>query len=178
MTSPNSSSAPDQTSAETKLAIWKRQYGISKIPAASGTEARKRSEKPANEDAGHTPFSHEGFAARQQVGIARQRPHLRDVLLVAEAEPVGDPVAKRSAKPARQPDRPEADAADADQRADRDQRSPGRNQQRDEGEQFAEGQQQHDRGRPDLMVAHEVSQSARKIFHVSNAFPAPVSGRV
>src|SRR6202051_1373685 len=41
ITSPNSSKAADHTSAEVKLANWKSQYGISKIPAASGTEARK-----------------------------------------------------------------------------------------------------------------------------------------
>src|ERR1700755_1148499 len=41
ITSPNSSNAADHTSAEVKLANWKSQYGISKIPAASGTEARK-----------------------------------------------------------------------------------------------------------------------------------------
>src|SRR6202051_193016 len=40
ITSPNNNSAADTTSADTQLAIWKRQYGISKIPAASGTEAR------------------------------------------------------------------------------------------------------------------------------------------
>src|SRR4051812_44941224 len=40
ITSPNNSSAAAHTSAETKLATWKRQYGISKMPAASGTEAR------------------------------------------------------------------------------------------------------------------------------------------
>src|SRR5580700_3641164 len=38
MTSPDSNSAADQTSADTKLANWKGQYGISNIPAASGTE--------------------------------------------------------------------------------------------------------------------------------------------
>src|SRR3954454_380293 len=40
ITSPNSSRAAAHTSADTKLATWKRQYGISKMPAASGTEAR------------------------------------------------------------------------------------------------------------------------------------------
>src|SRR6266436_9319817 len=40
ITSPNSNSAADQTSAETKLATWNGQYDISKMPAASGTEAR------------------------------------------------------------------------------------------------------------------------------------------
>src|SRR3982750_84140 len=41
ITSPNSSSAAAHTSAEMKLAIWNCQYDISKMPAASGTEARK-----------------------------------------------------------------------------------------------------------------------------------------
>src|SRR5579872_312613 len=41
ITSPNSKSAADQIKAETKLAIWNDQYGISKIPAASGTDARR-----------------------------------------------------------------------------------------------------------------------------------------
>ena len=40
ITSPKISSAAAQTKAETKFAIWKLQYGISKMPAASGTEAR------------------------------------------------------------------------------------------------------------------------------------------
>src|SRR5258707_923644 len=40
ITSPNSNSAADQTSAETKLATWNCQYDISKMPAASGTDAR------------------------------------------------------------------------------------------------------------------------------------------
>ncbi len=82
ITSPNSSKAADQTKAEVKLANWKSQYGISKIPAASGTEARNGPEKPPDENAGHAPVLHEGFAARQHVRIARQRPHLRDVFLV------------------------------------------------------------------------------------------------
>src|ERR1700733_1068773 len=41
ITSPNNNNAADQTNADTKLAIWNCQYGISKIPAANGTEARK-----------------------------------------------------------------------------------------------------------------------------------------
>lgn len=40
ITSPNISNTADQISAEIQLANWKRQYGISKIPAASGTVAR------------------------------------------------------------------------------------------------------------------------------------------
>src|SRR6202030_2928838 len=47
ITSPNSSSAADQTSADTKFAIWNGQYDISKMPAASGTEARNGPKKQA-----------------------------------------------------------------------------------------------------------------------------------
>ena len=142
------------------------------MPAASGTEARSGPKKRPMKIEGTPHFLHEGLAARQDLGVARQRPHLGDVLLVPVAEPVGDPVAERRTNAAGQPDRPEADAADADQRADRDQRTPGRHQQRDERKRFAECQHQHDRGGPNLIVAHEISQSARKILHVLNAFPA------
>src|SRR6266511_4905562 len=62
----------------------------------------QRPEEPADEDRGHAPFFHERLAARQDLGIARQRPHLGDLLLVAVAEPVGDPVAERSPDPAGQ----------------------------------------------------------------------------
>src|SRR5487761_2514851 len=130
----------------------------------------QRPEKPADENARHAPLFHEGLSARQELRETRQRPHLRDVLLVSEAEPVGDPVAERRPYPAREPDRPEADAADADQRADRHQRSPGRNQQRNEGKGFAECQQQDDRRGPCLMVAHEIGERARDIFHSKRPF--------
>ena len=111
ITSPNSSRAADQTSAETKLAIWNRQYGHLEYPGRKRHRGPQRSEKPADENARHTPFFHEGLAARQDLRIARQRPHLRDLFLVFEAEPVGDPIAQRCAKAAGNPDRPEADAA-------------------------------------------------------------------
>src|SRR6266516_2749297 len=96
----------------------------------------KRAEKPPDENARHAPLFHEDLATWQEFRIARQRPDLRDLLLVLEAEPVGDPVAQRGPDPAGNPDRPETDAAGADQRADRNQRSPGRDQQRYEGERF------------------------------------------
>src|ERR1044072_7544526 len=46
-TSPSSSSVAAQMNAETKLANWNRQNGISKMPATSGTEARNGPEKRA-----------------------------------------------------------------------------------------------------------------------------------
>src|SRR4051794_7270174 len=39
-TSPSRISVAAQTKAEAKFATWKRQNGISKMPATSGTEAR------------------------------------------------------------------------------------------------------------------------------------------
>ena len=45
MTSPNIRSTADHSSAETKLAIWNGRWDISKMPAASGTEARNGPKK-------------------------------------------------------------------------------------------------------------------------------------
>src|SRR6201999_70803 len=89
-------------------------------------------EEAADENTRHTPAPDERLTPRQNLRIARQRPYLRDLFLVFETEPVRDPVAKRSPNAARDTQRPEADAADADQRADRNQRAPGRDQQRNE----------------------------------------------
>ena len=43
--SPIDSKTAAHRNAEPKLAIWKRQYGISKMPAASGTVARSGPKK-------------------------------------------------------------------------------------------------------------------------------------
>ena len=48
------------------------------------------------------------------------------------------------------------DSARTDQRADSDQRAPGRNKQRDKGERFAERQRKDDRYRPSLVVADKI----------------------
>src|SRR5450755_2686762 len=162
---------PDQRRYE--IGDLKVPVGHLEYPGSERHRGAQGSEKPSNKDAGHAPVFHEDFAARQDLGITRQRPHLRDLFLVFEAEPVGDPVAKRSADAAGNPDRPEADAAGADQRPDRDQRAPGRDQERYEGQRFTERQQQDDRGGPDPMVAHEIGHGVRKIFYVSEASPGP-----
>src|SRR5262245_53650681 len=44
-TSPNMSSTAAHTKADVKFAIWKRQNGMSKMPATSGTEARSGPKK-------------------------------------------------------------------------------------------------------------------------------------
>ena len=116
----------------------------------------QRSEEPADENSENAPFLHEGFAARNKVGMARQRPHVRDRVFELEADPVGQPVADGGTKRRRNPDRPEADAARADQGADCHQRAPGRNQQRDESERFPKRQRKNDRRRPTFVVADEV----------------------
>jgi len=64
--------------------------------------------------------------------------------------------------------------AAADQRANRHQRPPGRDQQRNKGKRFTERQHQNDRCGPSLMIAHEVGHSVRKIFHFRLPFPAPI----
>src|SRR6185437_8747991 len=102
------------------------------MPATSGTEARngpkKRPMKIPN-----APLLHKGFTARNEVGMARQRPVMGDGVFELEPDPIRQPVAERGAERGRDPYRPEADAARPDQRADRHQRAPGRDQQRDEG---------------------------------------------
>src|SRR5665647_2317810 len=52
----------------------------------ANTRAPRRSEKPPDENARHAPVLHKGFSKRQDPRITRQRPHLRDVFLVFEAE--------------------------------------------------------------------------------------------
>ena len=47
------------------------------MPAISGTDGAQRPEEAADENAGNAPFLHEGFAARDQIGMARQRPDMR-----------------------------------------------------------------------------------------------------
>src|SRR5450755_3101205 len=164
---------PDQRRYE--IGDLKVPVGHLEYPGSERHRGAQGSEKPSNKDAGHAPVFHEDFAARQDLGITRQRPHLRDLFLVFEAEPVGDPVAKRSADAAGNPDRPEADAAGADQRPDRDQCAPGRDQERYEGQRFAERQQQNDRSSPDPMVAHEIGHGVREIFHLPDVSPGPCS---
>src|SRR5450631_3264068 len=48
-------------------------------PGRERHRSPQRSEKPPDENARHAPGFDEGLAARQDFGIARQWPHLRDV---------------------------------------------------------------------------------------------------
>ncbi len=116
----------------------------------------QRSEEAADEDRKHAPALHECFALRQQFGMARQRPDVRDRRAELDADPVGQPIAERRADRAGNPDRPEIEIAGSDQHADPDQRRPGRKQQRNERQQLAEGERKNDRRRPRLVDAHEL----------------------
>ena len=118
------------------------------MPAASGTEARNGPKKRPMKMLGTPQSRTKASPLGQDFRIVRQRPDLGDLLLVFVAEPVGDPVAERRAEAAGEPHRPEADAGNPDQRANGDQRAPGGDQQRNEGQRLAKGQHQHDRRRP------------------------------
>ena len=71
MTSPIVSSVAAHTKADEKFASWKRQYGISKMPATSGTTARNGPKNRPMKNAGNAPFLHEGLPARDQTGVAQ-----------------------------------------------------------------------------------------------------------
>ncbi len=109
--------------------------------------------------------------------MARQRPHMRDRRTKLDSDPIGQPVADRSPERARDPDRPEAEIAGGDQHADADERRPGRDQQRDEGERLAEGQEKYDRRCPRLVDAHEFDQLLAVSFEACK-HPAGLAGRV
>lgn len=65
------------------------------MPPTSGTTAQQ-AEKAADEDAQHAPAFKERVAARQQLRIARQRPHMRHPALIVIADPVREPVAENA----------------------------------------------------------------------------------
>src|SRR5215475_13530279 len=112
-TSPKVSSTAAQTNAELKFAIWNCHGGIRKMPATSGTEARNGPKKRPMKIAS-TPALHECFAFRQQFGMARQRPHVRDWRSKLDTDPVGQPVTERGPDRTRNPNRPEIEIAGAD----------------------------------------------------------------
>src|SRR5215468_6260220 len=112
---------------------------MAKMPATSGTDARSGPEK--------RPMK----MPRMPQRVMNRWPDL-------DPDPIGQPVAAGGADRPRDPDRPEADPARSDQIADADQRSPGRNEQRDEGERFTKGEAEDDRCRPGLVDAHELDQ--------------------
>nr|ALS89197.1 MetaGeneMark_Unknown Function [uncultured bacterium] len=147
-----------------KFAIWKRQNGISNIPATSGTEARNGPEKRPMKMPSAPHFLMKASPLRDQVRIFRQRPDVLHGVFELPADPVGQPVAQRGADRTGDPDRPEIEVARTDQRADQDQRSPGRNQQRNERQRFHEREREHDRRGPDLMEARKIDDRLDVLF--------------
>src|SRR5258705_5358153 len=81
---------PDQRRDE--IGNLERPVGHLKDAGRERHRGAQGSEKPSDENARHTPAPHEILAAAQESRVTRQRPYLGDVLLVAVAEPVGDPI--------------------------------------------------------------------------------------
>ena len=72
-----------------------------------------------------------------------------DLLVIVIAQPVGEPVAERGARPRRCQDGPEVQGvAGADERADADQHDPERQHQGHERQRLTEREHEHDRRRP------------------------------
>src|SRR5262252_10889201 len=116
----------------------------------------QRPEKTADEDRKRPPALHERFALRQQFGMARQRPRVRDWWSKLEADPVGQPVTQRGPDRPGNPNRPEIEVAGADQDTDSNQRRPGRNEQGNECKRFAEGERKNNGRRPRLVDTHKL----------------------
>src|SRR5438105_2610262 len=116
----------------------------------------QRSEETADEDREYAPALHERFALRQQFGMARQRPHVRDWWSKLDADPVGQPVPERGPDRPGNPNRPEIEVAGADQDTDSNQRRPGRNEQGNECKRFAEGERKNNGRRPRLVDTHKL----------------------
>jgi hypothetical protein len=87
--------------------------------------------------------------------VARQRPDMADRRPELSSDPIGQPISKRRADGARDPDRPEVDAALGNHGADGDQNGPGRQHERDERERFPKGKATDDWCRPHFVGLHE-----------------------
>jgi hypothetical protein len=87
--------------------------------------------------------------------VARQRPDMADRRPELNSDPIGQPITKRCAERARDPDRPEVDATLGNHGADGDQNSPGWEYERDERERFSKGKGTDDRCRPHFVGPHE-----------------------
>ena len=95
------SSTAAQTKAEVTLAIWNCQNGISKMPATSGTTARKGPKKRPMKMPGMPQRLHEALAARDHLRMTRQRPDAGDRIFELKTHPIRQPVAKRGAERSR-----------------------------------------------------------------------------
>ena len=114
--------------AEMTLAIWNGHHAISRIPATNGTAARNGPKKRPMKIAA-MPYFAMNACPRQQIGMARERPHPADRRFKGLAQPIREPVPKRCANGRRDPDWNKTERASADQSPDGHQRGRGRKQQ-------------------------------------------------
>src|SRR5215212_5812970 len=103
------------------------------------------------------------MAARQEIGMFRQRPDMRYRLLEGDPYPIGEPVTGSRADRRRNQDGPERNAGRTDERADGDKDGPSRNEQGDECQRLAKGEREDNRGPPGLMFADELDDVLREI---------------
>ena len=143
---------------------------MANTPATIGTEARSGPEKRAMKIAAEPHFLMKASPAGMRLRVLRQRPHVIDAVFELEADPVGQPVAERRAERAGDHDRPEAQPARADQRAEPHQHAPGRDQQRNKRQRLGKAQHEHDRRGPDLMVADIVDDRLDILFEIHETF--------
>ena len=167
---PGSKIPAAQTAADATLAIWKLSHGIALRPAMSGTTARKGPKKRPDEDGEHSPLLEESHTARNEIGIAGERPRPQHAVLEVKGQPVGQPIADNGAERRSEPHRPEAELGGCDQTADAKKDARRRNQQGHEGEGFAKGQNENDRNAPGLMVVHEGDRRSHEIVHFDASF--------
>ena len=120
------------------MASWNAQNGISKMPATSGTDARNGPKKRPMK----MPGMPQVFTKRSPRGISSG---CRDSGQTCATEYSSlSPIQYDSQSPSAAPSAPAIHTGqklmplEFDQRADRHQRAPGRDQQRNEGERLAE----------------------------------------
>ncbi len=118
----------------------------------------------ADGNADGAPALKETHAASQRARISRQRPGLADAILVAVAEPERHPVAERSTNRPGNPYRGKIERPCAHQSADRDERGPCRDNQRQERQRLSECEDSGDRSRPSLMRAHEIGKDEKMLL--------------
>ena len=121
-------------------------------PGSEWNSRPQRPEEAAKEYARGTPLPEEVLTPWQQLGMPRQRPKSGYLELVVITEPIRKPVTEHRTHGGGEPDRPEADAARADHSANTEQDGSGRQQERDEREQYPRRRERRRPGQPSFRV--------------------------
>ncbi|MNC62961.1 hypothetical protein D3C75_1130440 [compost metagenome] len=93
---------------------------------------------------------------------------MSDTPLIVITDPIGEPVTKEGTSSGGSPNRPEGNAALANQRPQPQQNNRGRQQQREEGQRLAKRQEEDDRDRPGFMLAHCFANPVNHVIEVHN----------